>query len=507
MATLKKVGFFWGEDKFTLVELDKNAPAQVIFSPFGPKTDVTSALSSNLSDEVQMAVILKKTVEDNQIGSSLFHVSLPMKEIILRSFSIPYVKRSDVSNAIKFESKRYIPFEINDLSYVFHLVPFEDNRNKRYQVIFYAVRKEVLARYERIFKQINLELTYVEPCIVSLAKSLIFRKEITPDSHYAFLILDKTSGRICFIDNGIPQFIREFPIGPLSKLEDSDETREALNLKIVNEVGNSFDFYGRQFNGERIENVLLTSSFVQKDLVSTLEAELKIKIANYSPEIVTTAHGQSNDLEAIYAMGSCLAPPLEAFSSFNFITTTATQKTGGVKQGFASLKEYKESLLTVLTCVVFLVVVFAFFNVHLLLIQAKYGQLVAKQGASLTQTQEAIQAETQTSTDQLAQFKGLRVRSEVTDVIVRVAAILPVGVKLSVLDITYPSDSEKVSINIQGMVDSGTANQQLVMVNQIFASYKTDKSLQKYVDNVNLISISRSGYKNRDATAFVIRFS
>ena len=214
MASSKRIGFFWGEERVTIVEFEKNAPLQVVVSPLGSKTNTSSPFSSNLTEEIQITVILKKMLQDNHITGGTFCVSLPMKEIILRSFVIPYVKPDDIQNAIKFEAKKYMPFDIQDLSFVYYTIPFAENQTKRIQVIFFAARKEVLARYERIFKQVNMVVSYCEPYIVSLTKALLFRKEINPADHLAFLILDKNIGRICFIDKGIPQFIREFPISP-----------------------------------------------------------------------------------------------------------------------------------------------------------------------------------------------------------------------------------------------------------------------------------------------------
>ena len=59
-----------------------------------------------------------------------------------------------------------------------------------------------------------------------------------------------------------------------------------MNLKIVNEVGNSFDFYARQFSGDRIEQMVVSSDFVQKDLLKALEIELKVKIKKFSPVVM-----------------------------------------------------------------------------------------------------------------------------------------------------------------------------------------------------------------------------
>ena len=67
-------------------------------------------------------------LQDHKIVGGSFCVSLPIKEIILRSFVIPFVKPEEVPNAIKFEAKKYLPIDIQNLSYVFYVAPFTDNK-------------------------------------------------------------------------------------------------------------------------------------------------------------------------------------------------------------------------------------------------------------------------------------------------------------------------------------------------------------------------------------------
>ena len=100
MVSSKRIGFFLGEEKITLVEFEKNVPLHVISSPLDSKTNVSSPFTSNLAEEIQITAIFKKMLQDNRITDGPFYVSLPMKEIILRSFVIPFVKQEDVQNVI-----------------------------------------------------------------------------------------------------------------------------------------------------------------------------------------------------------------------------------------------------------------------------------------------------------------------------------------------------------------------------------------------------------------------
>jgi Tfp pilus assembly PilM family ATPase len=510
MASSKKIGFYCSEEKVTLVEFDKNSPTQVVNSSLSSKSSASSPFSSSLTEEIQITSILQKILQENKITSTSFYVSLPMKEIILRSFIIPFVKQEDIQNAIKFESKKYMPFDIQDLTFVYHTIPFSEGQNKRLQVIFFAVRKEVLARYDRIFKQVNAEVAYCEPYMVSLSKTLLFQKEIKPTDHLAFLNLDKNLGRICFIDKGIPQFIREFPVKPVAQHEDVSESNESLNLRIVNEVANSFDFYARQFSGDRIEQMLVASDLVQPDLLGILETELKVKITKYTPVITTLSTSQSNDMDAIYAMGACVTPSLDSLSNFNFLGSKKTKP--GFEGGFSPLKNSIEIVFVLLICLAVLVGCFVFFQIHLKIAQSQYDQLVAKQGASKDTTIEFIQGEMQQSSDLLAKYKNIRIKSDVASIVVRIASHLPQGALLSDLTISYGTDdpnSNKASVVIEmrGNVYKEDPNEEIAEVEKIYSDFKEDKELAQFVTKVNLVSLNRQMIGARQLTQFIINCS
>jgi len=508
MASSKRIGFFWGEEKITVVEFEKNAPLQVASLPLGSKTNVSSPFSSNLTEEIQLTAILQRLLKDNNITGGSFYVSLPMKDIILRSFIIPFVKPDEIQTAIKFESKKYMPFDIQDLSFVFHTIPFAEGQSKRLQVIFFAVRKEVLARYERIFKQVNAEVSYCEPYMVSLTKALLFRKEVKSTDQFAFLILDHGLGRICFVDQGIPQFIREFSVSASSGAEETTDSIEALNSRIVNEVANSFDFYARQFSGDHIEQMLVSSNLVQNDLMNLLETELKVKLKKFSPVIVGT-RGQNNDMDAIYAMGACVAPPIGSLSGFNFLGVNKSKSSFQGPSGF-DLSLYKDVFYVLFACLAVLAGVYFFYQTQLKTAQKQYDALLAQEGHFWNQSLESIQSEAQQNAYMLEQYKDIRIKSEMAFIILKLASHLPEGVLLNSLSIVYDSNDSinaHVSINMRGDVFKEDSDEQIAVVNKVFSALKYDKELSRLITNVNLDSLSREQFKGQQVTGFSIHCS
>ncbi len=509
MASSKIIGFFWGEEKLTLVEFEKNAPLQVVSSPLGPKINASSSFSSNLTEELQITTIFQKMLQDNRITGDSFYVSLPMKEIILRSFVIPFVQQEDIQNAIKFEAKKYLPIDIQALTFVFYTIPFTENAIKRLQVIFFAVRKESLDRYERIFKQAKVAVSYCEPCVVSLTKVLLFKKEISPTDHLAFLILDKNLGRICFIDRGIPQFIHEFSIRSNSPLEETKDPIETLNLRIVNEVENSFDFYTRQFNRDTIEQILVFAEEVGQDLLNALEAELKLKLRKASPVVTMGGGGQSNDMDTIYAMGACVEPPMGSLSGFNFLgdNTPRFKFKGSLTE---ILQSYKEIIFVFLICIISLAGVHILFQAQLKVAQKQYDQLSSKQGAFLNVPVDNIQAEVRQNTDKLAAYKNIRTKSDVALIVLKVASHLPRGALLKELNVSYDqggSNDAHVTINMSGDVFGEDPNEEIAVVNRIFSDFKNDKELSRFIKTVNLVSLNREDFNGRQATGFNIHCS
>lgn len=509
MPSSKKIGFFCGEEKLTIVDLEKNTPVQVVSALMGSKVDSNSPFSSNLTEEIQITALLQKILQDYRIKNGSFCVSLPMKDIILRSFIIPWVKPGELPNVIKFEAKKYMPFDIQDVFFVFHSIPFTENQMRHIQIIFFAVRKETLYRYERIFQQLKMNAVICDPCPVSLVKALLYKKEIKVTDHLAFLFLDKNLGYICFIDQGIPQFIREFQINTPEPSGQVSEGSESMNMKILNEVGNSFDFYARQFSGNRVEQMIVSSYLNRQDLFEILAKELKVNIKNFSPLVTTVGTDQVNHIEAIYALGAGIDVPMNSLTSFNFFEDkkpkSKLESLFGVR-----LTEYKGVFFTFLFCISLLVGAHFYFQMDLKNTQKKYDEFSARQGAFLYEPMESLQTEIQESNNKLSEYKDIKIKSNVASILLEVASLLPQGAWLKDLNVRYGGTNSKnthVEMDMEGYIFKNDLHEEIAAINDLVLGFKNDKKLSSLISSVNLVSLRRDKVGTRDLTSFVIHCS
>lgn len=175
-----------------------------------------------------------------------------------------------------------------------------------------------------------------------------------------------------------------------------------------------------------------------------------------------------------------------------------------------SLAPYKGVIFLFLICVIFLAGIFVYFQLQLKTTQKQYDLLSAKQGASSMVTKESIQAETQQNTDLLAQYKNIRMKSDVNLIILRIASHLPQGALLSNFSVGYDHGNTKtvqVSIDMTGNLFKEDPNEQIAAVDRIYSDLKSDKELTRFVKSVDLVSLNRENFNGRQVTVFNIHCS
>ena len=216
-------------------------------------------------------------------------------------------------------------------------------------------------------------------------------------------------------------------------------------------------------------------------------------------------------MDAIYAMGACVTPPMDSLANFDFLgKKRAKPKFKG--DLMSPIKMYIETIFVFVVCALVLVGCFVFFQVQLKVAEKQYDQLYAQEGANLNVSADTIQADLQQNSDLLAKYKSVRIKSDVSSIILRVASHLPVGAMLNALTIKYNegdagANNAGVSIELSGTVFTDDPNEQIAVAEEIFSDFKNDKELAQYVSKVDLGSLNRQEMDGRQVVAFNIHCS
>ncbi len=233
-----QLGIYWGKDSFSMVESEKGQPDKIATMRFD--TPVSGDASQKIPEGLRLTALFQQAIREKKIVSKKATLTLSAKDIIYRSFVIPFMQPNEVKNVVDFEATKYIPIKLDDLSYTYHSIPFSDGDQKSLRILFVAARKNILERYTGILQQAGIEVDFIEPASVSLMRVLQKYGHVPKQQATALVEIESDGGKIIITDKEVVQFVREFQ----SPVEGKGTPAE--NAKFFNDIRVSFNFYQRQ---------------------------------------------------------------------------------------------------------------------------------------------------------------------------------------------------------------------------------------------------------------------
>ncbi len=478
-----KLSVVFDEKKIALLQVDKNQPAN---SAFIDNDIVESSINA-----------LQRAVQDMQADKSQVSLGIPHKDVILRSFNVPEMSSTELSKAITFEIKKYIPFSIAEAYYSTVTSPFIDNGNKMMRVVFYAARKTTINQYIGHLQQVGLTVTHCEPAICGLVRMMIFRKDIYPADKIALLDIRAQKAVIYFIDAGVVKFLREIP---LSLAADEAADSSEAKMRFLNEVHNSFDFYYRQFD-QRVDEMLVAGN---EGLFSSIDVFMgadKVKCRKYSFGFVS---GLKSIIEvsmcAAYGLGlsgNMFVPPI------NFLSVEKPPK----KNIFDSLLKKPMDMKLVLPLLRMAVVMavcliglktFLWFQINNQ--QQVRSQLAGQQAEFAALSVEELQGKIAKVQLNLQALGKIAINSNLHEILVLVSRHMPEQMWLQDISLSEGESPKGLVISLKAMVYSPDINQQVKLVNVFLNDLRADKELAAYIPKWQLKAMNRQQYKNKTVT-------
>jgi len=129
----------------------------------------TSSLKMMERDVVQLLTLLLKQLK---IETKDAVASLPSFSAFTTLLDIPMMPKEDTKQAVEYQAQAYVPVPISEVILDYTIVnQYDDERGiKRQQIFLIAVQKEVVKKYQDIFKLAGLNLKVLEIEGLSLAR-------------------------------------------------------------------------------------------------------------------------------------------------------------------------------------------------------------------------------------------------------------------------------------------------------------------------------------------------
>ncbi len=511
MPGKKYLGVFFGKNSLSIVETEEQEPIKFFTADYDLFEQGSTGRNSpmSVSPEIKLTAILQKTLREQKITSLEAGLSLPSKDVIFRSFPIPWMPANEIKQVVDFESRKYVPFKLSELSYIYHPVTIPDKINKALRILFTAVKNDVLENYCKILVNAGLRVKYIEPAPISLIRVLTFKKLIPRGQRIAVVQADENEGKIIIIEQGIPQFIRDFQLGPVANEPDKPaQNKDSSNFKLFNEVKISLDYYGRQNTRDKVSGIITLSESEDKtnEFSESFRKELGIPVTTLNAKsILNTQSVNTIDLLNAYGMGLRNTVPLAV--SFDL-----QRKIEGKSSEESGLQEitpvnYRSFAKIAIVCLVLIAMTFGLSNLSIEDQKRKLQAFKKQAGIFQDLNEDGIEKKVQEIIQKQAMYKNTPVKSDVTFFLNIIPRFLPQGTWLKELTINFSPEStdstsfsksgksrttlsqsqkeKQVKINLTGYAFVENVNQQLRLVKNLISNMKNDKEFMRFFKNVN----------------------
>lgn len=244
-----------------------------------------------------ISAMLKDVLLESNVTTKTAVMSIPAHASFVTLVELPKIPRSQWDTVLSFESRRYIPISQNEVFTNWVVIEGEEE-SKKMKVLFVAVPRDIISKYQRISKLAGLDLRAVEVESFSSVRSLIG----TEHAPMAMIYFGFESTTVMVIDEGILRLShtidrgQEFFTAALARglnismeraedfkneigLSDKIEQREIVSILesllelLVREIDRVISTYNRE-NERKIERILLTGGGARMKGLATYVAQI-----------------------------------------------------------------------------------------------------------------------------------------------------------------------------------------------------------------------------------------
>jgi hypothetical protein len=525
MAESKQFGMFWGYEALYFVETEGVIPKKIFHIPLEKKDSANIKRDAADPKRSKLVFTIKGVLNKYKISNGSINLSLPIRDIIFRSFVIPSMQPHEIRSVVEFEISKYIPFSLEELSFAFHPITIEQENLKLIRIIFVAIKNDALETYTNILEAASLSVHIVEPAALSLIRALRFKEQI-PQNETIALIEKENIGRITIADNETPQFVREFHLSAMAG-EDMTQDLDSDVKKLGKEARISLDYFNRQNQQLQVKRIFLLALSQQQEVIKHLEGLLNLPVTAINNHAIINETPKIG-LGILNAFGACLLTSKGTTISFNLMKKKAKY----IQPMEAPVKRpvtIKSIIVTVLVCVPVIVASILLSSITIQEYNQKISNLHEKLGLFQDAELSVIQQQSGDLQAKLDYLTNTITKSDIASLLTLIPDLLPEGTWIDNLNIKFddskfinsakteeaqtsntPPSSNKIDINptltitIDGYAFSFDKNLQFRLVNILLGALKDSREFSLFFENIDLQTTNIEKIDDQDVTFFKI---
>lgn len=522
MAINKQISLYWGNSTIYFIETTSSKINKFFSIPLETdKLPQPSDDSRFISSSMQLVSSIEAQFKANKISDKTINLSLPTKDIIFRSFIIPWMNASEIRSVVSFEISKYIPFSLEELRYSFHPITITANNSKKIRIIFVGVRKDTLENYTNILESAGLNVNIIEPSSQSIVRVLLSQNLLQEKQTIAIVEKGELAGKITIVEQEIPQFVREFHLNIHTK--DTTAAQENVDIinRLINEIRISIDYFARQENFNPVLEIKLITNTSNNDVTEQLSRDLKIPTTALNIQNIIQ-NNEINNIGYLNAYGVSLYNTTGMSSNFNFSKKEAKKiRTLSVSNPTST---HNVTVTILLICAVSVGLIFLGATKITEKSKNDSTRLEQELGTYKDALIETILDTTKKTTESLNHLKTIRTKSHVAFFLTTIPTLLPQGLWIKNLEVHYTDayvnkdassdeditkittdDNSTPIISISGYAYSENITEQFRLVNKFFNNIEDHPKLSAIFKETNLETVRAEKIEDFTVTYYKIQ--
>lgn len=281
----KVIGLDIGTSSLKIAELDvgRNSVQLVSFG-FAP-TPQNCLGNGEINDPTTLSQAVRLLIAETKSKRKNVSTGMWGTAVIVKKITIPKIDKKLIGEQIKWEAEQYIPFDINNISLDYHVIPFAGSPDT-IDILLIAAQNELVSKYVETVQTAGLKLGVLDVSGFALANAFEANYGKFKNEVIALLNIGAGITNFVVIQNGEVIFSRDVPVGGFNYTNEIHKEmgitlQEAESLKIsavgqgavpdevhsliastndvvTEEIRNSFEFFSGSNIGAAISRCYIT---------------------------------------------------------------------------------------------------------------------------------------------------------------------------------------------------------------------------------------------------------
>lgn len=519
------LGIYFGPK---LISIVNNKGRKILSNINISRTTISdSQLEEKVPEEIKIVAVFNDELRRNNIEAREAVISLPGKDLIVRTFELPEMPAGELASAITFEAKKYIPFKIEELVSDFQ-VEF-DRANRKNLVLFVGIKKDSLEKYLSILGQLNMKASYIDYSAFSVLRFIrltgmgkkglvaIIDADLREEDEVNFMVLE----------NGFPVFSRDISLssGPegFATPEEAAAPKDAMAIdagpgaaaleKLKTEIRVSLDYYHRKFPAKMITNLLFLTD---KNYFSELEffiQELGLP-AQFVDTFKYAADISTFSLSLIKGYGAALNKVIKTGIKINLLAPRVIKTKAAVARPGMSAEEVTSmfsgmrlDFRVIIAGLLVFAATFGFGLSRIMPVKKDISDIIRArpqlEGVSATDSYEKLVATESGYKNRMEVFNGIITKQQVlTQIMDVVPRAIPKDIWLT--GFNFAQKEKTMSCDLKGYAYLDDSDKELELANSFLLKLKESPTLNKYFKDIKIASLEQTQSGKLKVTSFVI---